>query len=423
VQQRTLETRLNLRLVLAWTGVIVFAWLAGCAEASSRSSANPKQPARAKIVRDASTPARSTADAGLEASATLDAAADAGADASVADAGASDTSPTHAAISGGPATDPGVPGCSGQPVGELPSDLACTGLYADVRTKKLASGLRSFAPAHQLWSDGATKQRWILLPDGTQIDSSKPDEWHLPVGTKLFKEFSWKGHRVETRLFWKSAEGRWLKTAYHWTADETMATRFEGGDVDVAGDTYYIPSPKECDQCHKGRDDRALGFEQVSLGLRGAEGLTLSELARQGLLSDPPPQTELAIGDDGTGNAAAALGWLHVNCGVSCHSPNSNSEAYKTDMFLRLSADAVDGRSSADSDSILTTVGIAARTPRWLGRQRVVPGAPDDSLLYTLASHRDPAKAKDQMPPIASRIVDHDGIALVATWIRSLPAP
>jgi hypothetical protein len=291
-----------------------------------------------------------------------------------------------------------------------------------VATKELAPGVQAYTPAHVLWSDGAEKERWIYLPQGTQIDNSDPDEWHFPVGTKLFKQFSHNGHRAETRLFWKAAEGRWLKTAYQWNADETAATRFAGGDVDVAGDTYYIPSPKECDQCHKGRDDRALGFEQVSLGLPEAQGLTLSELVRQGLLSQPPARTDLQIGDDGTGHAPAALGWLHVNCGVSCHSSNSNADAYKTNMFLRLSADQLDGRSSADFDSIRTTVGVATRTPRWLGHQRIAPGSPGDSFLYTLANMRNPANMKDQMPPIASRMVDSDDLALVATWIESMPS-
>ena len=53
----------------------------------------------------------------------------------------------------------------------------------------------------------------------------------------------------------------------------------------------------------------------------------------------------------------------------------------------------------------------------------VVPGDPDNSLLYQLISKRDPANPKDQMPPIASRVVDDDGIAAVEDWINSLPAP
>jgi hypothetical protein len=305
----------------------------------------------------------------------------------------------------------------------VPNELECTGLYTDVAAKRVASAIREFAPAHQLWSDGAEKQRWIYLPEGTQIDSSVPDDWKFPVGTKLFKEFSWSGHRVETRMFWKAGEGRWLKATYHWNEAETAATRFAGGEVDVAGDTYYIPSAKECDQCHKGRDDRALGFELISLGLPGASGLTLTELVDADLLSDPPTQADYEVGDDGTGNAADALAWLHVNCGVSCHNNNSSAEGYASDLRLRLPSDGIDGRSSAEFEAVRTTVGVAAETPRWSEWTRIVPGSPEDSLLYYLASTRDAANPKDQMPPIASRRVDLQGLGALDAWIRSLPSP
>jgi hypothetical protein len=303
-----------------------------------------------------------------------------------------------------------------------PELLSCAGLYADIEAKDVEADVHEFAPAHELWSDGAEKQRWIHLPEGTQIDSSDPGDFRFPVGTKLFKEFSWNGHRVETRMFWKTGEGRWLKAAYHWNEDETAAVRFAGGEVDVAGETYYIPSAKECDQCHKGRADRALGFELISLGLSGASGLTLDELIERGLLSETPAQTELEIGDDGTGNAAAALGWLHVNCGVSCHNGNPAAEGYSSDLRLRLPADGVFGGSTAGVDALTTTVDIPAQTPRWSDRTRIVPGSPEDSLLYVLASTRDPAKPKDQMPPIASRRVHDDGLRLLEAWISSMPA-
>jgi hypothetical protein len=315
-----------------------------------------------------------------------------------------------------------LPGCEDVPPGQLPDELACTGLYSDIASKTLAEELRPFTPAQALWSDGASKQRWIYLPEGTQIDSSQPDAWTFPVGTKLFKEFSWDGHRVETRLFWKATATIWLKAAYHWDAAETKATRFAGGEVDVGGHTYYVPSPKECDQCHKGRTDRALGFEMISLGMAGAEGLTLAQLMKEKLLTDNPAHATFELGDDGTGKGAAALAWLHVNCGVSCHNGNSAAEGFASDLRLRLPSEAIDGGSSAEFDAIRTTVGVAAHTPKWMGKTRIVAGSPDGSLLYQLASTRDLANPKNQMPPIASRAVDPDGIQLIEGWIRSMPA-
>jgi len=110
-----------------------------------------------------------------------------------------------------------------------------------------------------------------------------------------------------------------------------------------------------------------------------------------------------------------------VNCGVSCHNDNSASEGFSSDLRLRLPAEAIDGSSSAEFEAIATTVGIPAQTPRWLGRTRIVAGSPEDSLLYVLAGTRDPANPKDQMPPIASRMVDSEGLVLIEEWIRSMP--
>ena len=68
--------------------------------------------------------------------------------------------------------DPYAQECVGANV--PPSNLVCTGLYANVETKEMAPGVHSYAPAVALWADHAEKQRWIFLPAGTKIDASKP---------------------------------------------------------------------------------------------------------------------------------------------------------------------------------------------------------------------------------------------------------
>ena len=50
---------------------------------------------------------------------------------------------------------------------DAPTELACTGLYADFETGAVAKTARPYAPAVSLWSDGYEKSRWIELPDGT----------------------------------------------------------------------------------------------------------------------------------------------------------------------------------------------------------------------------------------------------------------
>jgi hypothetical protein len=317
-----------------------------------------------------------------------------------------------------------LPECVNAP--DPPAALECTGLYTNLTNlanDEVSPSAVSYAPAVPLWADGADKQRWISIPDGQTIDRSDPNEWTFPVGTKVWKEFSYNGTRVETRYFEKqtATPSYWVYTTYLWSADGTSATQSFGGDIPFPGDfdnTYHVPTPDECNSCHKGRSDRLLGFEEVSLGLPAATGLTLAQLAQNGTLSPPPTSTSLEIGDDGTGLAAAPLSWLHINCGTTCHNRNQDAMAYGAGMYLRLDPTTLDGSASTDFDPRATTVDVRASSPSFNGAYRIAPGDPTDSVLMQLISIRGPT---DQMPPIASRVVDTTDMAVVQAWIQKMP--
>jgi hypothetical protein len=311
-------------------------------------------------------------------------------------------------------------------VGEAvpPNDLKCTGLYTDVANKTLAPGIRPYAPAVPLWADTAEKSRWIYLPPGTKIDATDPNEWIFPVGTKVWKEFVRDSIVVETRLWQKIEQGFWVRGTYRWNTALTEATLSAGGDIPwgTDGGIYHIPTPDECDQCHKGRVDHLLGFEQVSLGLAGATGLTLSELVKQDLITPVPSSTNLTVGDDGTGVAAAPLKWLHINCGTTCHNDNSNSTAFGASMRLRLDPTLLDGRSSVDFPSRVTTLGVKATTPAWSGKPRIIPSDPTHSLVIELITNRGTDNpVANQMPPIATLLVDVNDATMIADWISKMP--
>src|SRR6187551_3736871 len=138
---------------------------------------------------------------------------------------------------GGPQGSGGAGGSGGQEsegsgggtsTGSLPSLLSETGLFAGA-DETLEEGVFAFTPQFELWSDGADKRRWIWLPPDTQIDSSDMDAWVFPHGTKLWKEFSRDGVRVETRLIQKSATGSWSMVAYQWRADLSDAEAVPDG--------------------------------------------------------------------------------------------------------------------------------------------------------------------------------------------------
>jgi hypothetical protein len=301
--------------------------------------------------------------------------------------------------------------------------LECTGLYATSAasspTSTIAPDVLEYAPAEPLWSDGATKRRFIRLPPGTTIDSGNMDEWIYPVGTKLWKEFSLAGRKVETRYLEKGADGTWLRTTYAWSDDESSATEVTTGVQNVRGTGYDIPAQSECSECHQGAIDGVLGFEAIGLSSPAATGLTMQELTRRGLLSSPPA-APLVI--PGAPLDVAALGWLHANCGNACHNRTENSAAGWTGLHMRLTTDGL--ASVQDTDTFKTAVGVTSSfqpTPT-AGLLRIKPGDPAHSAI----PFRDGARAAQgspigwQMPPIATNIPDIADVDTVKAWIESL---
>jgi hypothetical protein len=301
----------------------------------------------------------------------------------------------------------------------LPTLLSCTGLYTNVSAQTIASGVQPYAPAVPLWADGSDKNRWILLPAGAKIDRTDPNNWVFPSGTKVWKEFSRDGERKETRFFHKQSDGTWVWVSYVWNADFSDAVASPNGAALPLEDgaIYTVPTQAQCTQCHAGTPDHLLGFEEVSLGMAGATGLTLPQLASQGLLSPAPTSTSLTVADDGSGDLVHSLGWLHINCGVTCHNSNPTATATSVSMRLKLDATQLDGRSAAGMDPMVTTVGVLTTTNLWGHLDRIDPGVPSQSLIIYLTSQRGAGK---QMPPLASVLVDTADVAILSDWISKM---
>jgi hypothetical protein len=314
-----------------------------------------------------------------------------------------------------------------------PNDLACTGLYSDFATKTIAATAKPYDPGLHLWSDGATKLRWIALPAGAQIDTTDMNEWTFPVGTKVWKEFSVSGQRIETRMFWKRGTDDWVRGSYAWSADETSATYLPGGQTDVGGGNYEVPSVDECDECHSGRIDRLLGFEAVSLSQTSSTGLNMSALVAASLLTAAPTGS-LIVPDDGSGLGAPALGWLHANCGNACHNPSPSAFAASTGLLMRLevSTDPDAGVQTlgayVDTDTYRTAVNVTPNLQPYAddGWKRITPhdtfGIGDGGLPgVSLIPYRDETRNNTQlqMPPIDSHIPDLADVAIVKNWITN----
>jgi hypothetical protein len=341
-------------------------------------------------------------------------------DGTIADAGLADATRGDAS-SDGSATCPDA---------GVPDDLACTGLYSDWASKTVAANVLPYTPGLVFWSDGAQKQRWIYLPPGTQIDTTDMDDWVFPIGTKIWKSFTLNNALIETRLIWKQPDMTWDYAVYRWSADGTSATQITGGEKNVNGTTYEIPATSACTQCHGGRADVVLGIDLLGIGVPAAEGVTLASLADAGRFTTPPPATTVVIPDDSTQKAAAALGWLHVNCGVSCHNGEPNAVAFETHLYTKLlaaqlyphgTADAGLG-TVADLDPYTSEVGVpASLTPGGVQYLRIAPGDATHSLTVLTSITRGGDGGIPQMPTLVSHIPDDAGVTELEAWINALP--
>ena len=188
----------------------------------------------------------------------------------------------------------GMPPC----MDELPPDamppmlLSQTGLYSDTANKQLQPWIEDFEPRFKLWTDGAVKTRWAYLPCAV-INSDDMDDWSLPVGTRLWKEFAVQGQRIETRMLHRFGPGPndFLLVAYQWNAEESEAMRVEFGVQNAGGTQHDIPSEIDCKRCHGGigiggLPSRTLGFSAIQLSHNGP-GITMATLSNSGRLSTP----------------------------------------------------------------------------------------------------------------------------------------
>jgi hypothetical protein len=296
-----------------------------------------------------------------------------------------------------------------------PERLSQTGLYADFGARALTAGIIRIAPRFALWSDGAEKERYLLLPEGGRIDTSDMDAWRFPVGTKVWKEFRLDGRLVETRLLEKRRDpddGGWFQMAYAWQEDERDATAVPMGVRDVRGTGYEIPSQRQCGACHYKGEKPLIGVSalQLSTDGSGAESASMQALRAAAALTAPPTRSFAPPGDAQVG---AALGYLHANCS-HCHDSRSAAAA-DVKVFMEVRVDDATPEATA---AYRTLVGQPIHHFPDVGLEGlVVPGKPDESLVYYRMGRRDEA----QMPPLATHKVDAEGLAAIGAWITALP--
>jgi len=300
-----------------------------------------------------------------------------------------------------------------------PATLADTGLCADPGCTAIAPGIRAYQPRWALWADAASKRRWIWLPPGTEIDTRDMNAWRFPEGTKLWKEFTVGGVRVETRYYAKlgPSDADWYQVAFVWNAAQDAAIAAPDGEVDANGTSHDVPSRTQCRACHDRTAGRVLGFSALQLDAAGAPGdLDLASLVEHGLLSAPPAGSAspfFPLPPDAGPRATGALGYLHANCGHCHHEGN--------DVFLLvpriLLLDVTRLASAASTPTYETTIDQVPSIAIPNGTYVIAPGDTAHSELDIRFTSSDPAI---HMPPLGTETIDPAGRQILADWINSM---
>ena len=284
--------------------------------------------------------------------------------------------------------------------------LSQLGLFDDLRSQRAASGVVPYTVAVALYSDGASKHRFLSPPPGTELQY-RDERWVLPVGTRLIKTFYFpldardpaQGETlIETRILEQTDAGI-RKGTYRWNAEQTDALCSGGNEdvsvpfIDAAGgahqETFHIPGTTRCDTCHQsGAESRALGIRARQMNVDGGydDGTTnqIDHLVLLGALDTAPPPATRPVLSDPFGSAPLsdrATSYLDVNCG-SCHSADGYAAGTGVDWDLGHAQDAF-CRPTASVD----------------GRDRViVPGHPEASEFLARMNSSDPFLHMPQWP-------------------------
>ena len=321
--------------------------------------------------------------------------------------------------------------------GAFPPLLSQTGAFKDTSHLVPADSLIPYQLNYPFFSDGATKIRWASVPSGggnrtTRIAFSREGEWKFPNGTVFVKHFDFtvdEAHpeskrRLETRLLVRDAKGSVYGAVYKWRPDNQDADLLANGLAEqisirtatgVRTQVWNYPSRQDCRTCHTDLAGGVLGSttRQLNGPFMYPSGVTDNQLRtwnHLGLFDTNLDETTLATlpalarkEDVSRTIEDSARSYLDANC-AHCHRPGGTvgyfDARYDTPLAKQ---NLIDG-------PVLIDQGI--------DKARVI--APHDiwrSIAYFRVSTPEPMK----MPPLAHERIDEQGLAVLRSWIESLP--
>lgn len=292
-----------------------------------------------------------------------------------------------------------------------------------------------YEPASSLFTDYASKKRFIWMPTGVKASYVADNKiMDFPVGTVLIKTFYYttiqpgnKTQIIETRLMIRK-EDKWHFYEYLWNDEQTEANLVTGDDFlsggtktitftkpsgEVITTDYRIPSDSECFACHKINEiGTPIGVKPQNLNHNHQYGTTskniLAKLVQQGYLDSYPSNIVSTVDyHDTTKSLDLRLrSYIDANCS-HCH--QDQARCYYRPIRFSFSQTNID-----------SNVGICLLADEPISgtlTKVVSPGNYDKSIMHFRLSSNDES---ERMPLLGRTIVHDEGVALLEQWISSL---
>ena len=316
----------------------------------------------------------------------------------------------------------------------MPSRLSDTGCFTDLESLEPGPDLIPYEVNSALWTDGAFKPRYMVVPSPKQIAIHEDGSWLFPEGSVLIKVFGFEFDRgnpesrraVETRIMVRR-EGRWEYATYQWNDEGTEGellppnesrtveyTIQDGGESKVI--EYVFPDYDSCITCHGRAINDVLGPKTGQINRdRNYEGVVANQLIAMdeiGLLAreaaeDPiDPNTAPRMGNPQKRQGSLdeqARAYLDANC-AHCHRPFGWAPS-SIGLDLRYQV-ALEDTGLCDPMKYF----------EWVGTPRVAPGDPEGSGILQRFLLHGPLR----MPSLGTSTIDPLGVELLSDWITRL---
>jgi glucose/arabinose dehydrogenase/mono/diheme cytochrome c family protein len=359
----------------------------------------------------------------------------------------------------------------------FPRKLSDSGLFESVSGRRLKAGAIPYSVNAPFWSDGAHKERWLVLPgESPRIEFSHARGWNFPDRTVLVKSFALEAEAgnprsrqwIETRFLTKQ-NGEWYGYSYQWNDEQTDAVLVERGGADrefvfhsprgERRQKWHYPSRAECMVCHSRAANFVLGLSELQMNrdhdYGGVVDNQLRVLEHLGLVDlKPLDDIKARLRDEArdkslTGKQADEYVEKETSARLKREPIDSSGKLTFSESRYKRLVDPYDGKQDLDRrarsflhancsqchveagggnaqmDLEFTTEAAKTRifnvkpvhhTFGIADARLIAPGHPERSVLLQRISHR----GEGQMPPLATEVVDREAVELLRQWIQKL---